>query len=1045
MSKADFFCPADGTCKDDIFVNGLRQIFSPEYIDSFISGRNMSSQLASTNTEYPIQIIAHSLGIVTIILIGLYLIWLLYSRLFKMSHTGQAVQDKETLMTIVRPTASFIAVFPTTYGFPIIVYLLSLVAMMSNGTTNWIMSKFSSSPVSMSNPFLFEKTQDTQDANGRYIYKTGSNIRSTGALRELNHLKEPAYIGYQHGLCLKHWSENNMQAFPYFPRSHAYGSVPSGKVTIQFLDISQRNFVEKVFDFAMTYNIVDITNGTTAERKDEMIASGSANPICGEFNVDFSTPAEVASQLKKSTSHTNQDLEAVQDEARAYRDSVAYRGSIVTNTRNVYQISAYLMGLDMAIGENPSNPHLKSTRNAVYKSFYTKTKQALFENSNVSVPQSIRNAQTSATNAEGLSQKVDNRTMSSLLNTHVKSVMDNMNSAPFMMGFADGSVNRAGASIAQSQPTQNSNNIDILFGLVDSSIEGKLDQAHYQILGNTSTSSQPNLSFYEQQLKTINERLKERVLAKGWLNAGNATSITKKLNEMLNSNLFSKTTSGKFYAMDMQTQYDDDHMAGINEHAESINLAISHLNTKVQQYPQSYVGTGVKMHAMMSNNGAGAQRSADVGAVENLISGEFIADIEKSILAPLMNTGGTGFTSNQQVFENLRQTGETALAVGFVLDSIHSGLKVGATATDGINIIGINLITQAISNAMKVALITVGGTLQELSDFLDNIHTFFSITMPMLPNIIMVLAGLGTYIQLVVTSIAVILYMILHAKPDTTFVGSNIQLYLLFLNVFLRMPLIYSAFLMTTVILGVIIPIAVQIWFNAKTDILSADAQAGFFTVLYALASVKKTWYVLAGLLTGITYVTASLIQEIPEMVASIMNTNVYPVVGALNTERFISGVAGGMSTQRQYKNKAISDIKDKNKADTKANQDGVDKQIRDKENSIKEKESQMRELQRGGSLGGGGISGGQAMKVKNLQAQIKKEKGELEGMKQNLANHSGFAGMIRSRKAFTGSTDYGTPKEALQSRIANARAKARMASKAPLRAASSLNKFLKR
>lgn len=1040
--RAKFFCPVDGDtptpCGDDMFVNGMRKIFSPEYIDSLIGGTNNVTTKAIENTEFPIQIITHSLAVVTTIMLGLYLFWVLYARLVRTSQTGSAVEEKETLMTIVRPLYAFVAVFPTTYGFPLIVHALLLVAMLSNGTANWLMARFTSSPLQVSSSFLFEQTnvraKGTYSPNG-YEFKMGNAIRSTGVLRDLNQLKHSSFIGFQHGLCLKHWSENKMEAYAFFPRSPSSGSVPTGITSVRFYDVSQKGTLEKMAYWFLTNKPSD-TGQASAEEMSK--ASGSANPICGRYSVDFITQPELANEIRKSEDLNNTSLQSVKKEIDELKDTIAIRGSAIINARGVHNLQAYLMGVDMALGSKVvsggGSPLLKEARDGLYDRFYQIANKAIND----------RGLTTTATlamsnNTSNLYAGRFNTGLGALENLnarHITPVLNQIKTKNFMMGysgFVPTNLYDINKGVSLSAVNEGSSDpLEVLFGVIDGQIEPKLDKAHYEVMGNTRHNAQPNLIDQEQRITAIKEKVERAVLSKGWLNAGNSTAITRKLNQMLNTNLLSQIVKGDYYAMDMQTDYAKGEMDNIKSTAEEINNGIGKLSDRVQLYPQDYVGTATKAHAVKSNIGDGGEVVEDKGFGENYLSVGFVNQLEKSMINAMLGDPETKFNPDHNILESMRNTGELALVGAIGIDTIATTINAGASMTENIVVLG-SSIGQPIANLFKVAWAVIGGSIEELSDFLHNMHTFMAITIPMLPNVILVLAGLGGFIQLVVTSIAVVLYMIMHAKPEQTFVGSNIQLYLLFLNVFLRPILIYSAFLMTTVLLTVIIPIAIEVWFATKPDTVAEVGASPYFSLMWTLASMKKSWYVLAGMITGVTYITASLIQEIPEMVANIMNTNVYPVMGALNSERFISQMVSSASSQSGYRKKAVDGIRQNNLARAKQNQDEFDRQrtelkdevknsaddLANKQRRVDDLESERNSENRAGRLGGGGMSVGQQLALGEKIAKAKTElassqeaydtnKARLSRYEHNARAYSGRFGVIRPSQRMSLDRDFG-------------------------------------
>lgn len=984
-----FLCPADDNCKHDIIVNMLRKVFGDEYINAMLGVTDTLVKSAEDNIiDYPIQIIVQNLGVLSMAVISIIIMWTIFSRLALTARTGTPFMDKENTATLVRPIFSLVMVMPMQYGYPLIAHIMLMAVLISNGFNNTVFKQTSNH--ALNSPFMFERQELSEAEAQRQLnnptkteakYKVGRDLRSTGALKDANRLKEGAYLGAMHGYCLKHWHNNGMDSFAEVEYTSVNALRAEGVIKIGYKDISQRNFASRLWGA-----VTNLFSGGTNSN-----ASGSSNPICGEMTLDFVTAEELYDQINEFDGHPNASIANILKDTEALRTQMAVDGAIIHNIRASQIAQAYVAGMDYALGSTIVND-INNPVAKVRKEVRVKLARAI--NSTVSavgrladeneLKATLNDTRLNAHKARNASaQQLYTRfmayptriyiypTLNAMSGGHYRTNTDFANTnIPF--GFVDvahvgaGGANSVFSLFSEVNPpaegwefnTQKANGetltasppmIDKLFAPVEKHLETTLDLMSYVVMGNTGTNEQPNFEDYNKEVERVRNNMNKLINSRGWVYAPSALLVSARLREELSNRVISDPLESKIFSMNLQTEVDDkDADSRITSTIDELETIFGALNEQVSNYGGNYIGTGLKQLVTFGNTGRHGANAFDGKKMASWLDTSIILSLERQMIS-YATGGASAYTAEQvDVISNLQGVGQIAWGGAVVVATINGGIETGVTMA------GVKLsVMDATANMMQfihnLVLHTISPNLQEAYEFFDNIHTLFAVTIPLQPSMILGLAVLGFLIQAIVAVLVSVPYMIMHALPDHQFIGTNTQIYLLVVNILITPILIMAGYMMSKGILNAIIPVIIDIWQTAKAN-TAGHATGDFSQFMITIALMKKSWYILGASLVAIVHIVTSLAQELPEKVSGFMNIAV-PTLSALNSERFIGGLSNSMATNQHHNKSKIAQKRSK----VDAHNAGQEKEL---ENRVAEAKEWEKDRQNGGDGFGNNADG---------------------------------------------------------------------------------------
>lgn len=236
------------------------------------------------------------------------------------------------------------------------------------------------------------------------------------------------------------------------------------------------------------------------------------------------------------------------------------------------------------------------------------------------------------------------------------------------------------------------------------------------------------------------------------------------------------------------------------------------------------------------------------------------------------------------------------------------------------------------------------------------VAAYFSVFIPTMPFVFLLMAAIGWFIQVFQTIVGMLLWAIMHAIPGGDFIGGQQHGYFALVSLFFRPIIIIVGFFLAFELYDPIITLLVQGYFDMHQSLIMSGSSFELLAAFELLSTWALHLMVLANLVLAATYLVFGLIQELSDTTLEFMGTRVFAGFGNQETKSVAQGSAGtfGSAQQASAMNKRQSkDALKKSRAD-----------------AAKPKETNGG----GAATGGGGDMGGGAAA-------------------NNAANNGGFAG----------------------------------------------------
>ena len=458
------------------------------------------------------------------------------------------------------------------------------------------------------------------------------------------------------------------------------------------------------------------------------------------------------------------------------------------------------------------------------------------------------------------------------------------------------------------------------------------------------------------ELAQKSKELQARLALSGWLNAGTTQSILRKYS--------SQSATGIF-----QRPYEVFYSTGIKSEETKDNAYLNDFVTISDIAKEKIVG---------SVNESGAVNS-EMAVQDNI---EKLVDNPKSLtglyestgnatLAPLSTLNqtavnaliGTGQDDQDDALYRIQSTGETiimaAVATKTVLMVVDSNIKLTKMATRiGSVVIGTIPFLDAAQKGEAIA-----NTIGDGESFLDKwilapalalaedfmkIGKTLSVTIPVMPYFFLLLAATGWVVQIIQTSFGMPLWLIMHAVPDRSFIGSQQQGYVTLIALLFRPALILAGFYVSFVLYDPILTFYTTGFWQVQATLAGGSATNSVSEMLIYLGTLYYYWLVFCAGLMMITYLIFGLTQELSDGVLSWLGTNLLQNFGNLNTTSTMQGAASkinsagsGIAAKRAaLAEKRKAQGKKGNDGDGKDDKDGKDNKDPDSKNVNSEKTS---------------------------------------------------------------------------------------------------------
>lgn len=222
----------------------------------------------------------------------------------------------------------------------------------------------------------------------------------------------------------------------------------------------------------------------------------------------------------------------------------------------------------------------------------------------------------------------------------------------------------------------------------------------------------------------------------------------------------------------------------------------------------------------------------------------------------------------------------------------------------------------------------------EIRDFLFTISRVFGVVIPTMPYIFLIMAAVGWMLQIIQTLFGMPLFFIMHAIPQSTFIGNQQQGYVTLVSLFFRPIIIISAFFLAFALYDPMLTYLTQGFIAMHGQVVGSDSTNSFGRLMTMFFSFKYYWMVYAASLMMLTYLIFGLVQELADSVLNWLGTNLLHGFGNLETSGIMKDANANMKQSQANSDKALMDKMKKNKKtggdddddkDTKGDKGGKD------------------------------------------------------------------------------------------------------------------------
>lgn len=392
------------------------------------------------------------------------------------------------------------------------------------------------------------------------------------------------------------------------------------------------------------------------------------------------------------------------------------------------------------------------------------------------------------------------------------------------------------------------------------------------------------------------------LLRNGWLGAGTARMRLASLRQSLSSTLYANPSSFTLTNLDKQ----EENNSKFNQHIESV----AGVNDGVMK---AFNSSKLKDESIMfsssfatSTLSPAVNNSLDVSKLGDGISGatvEWIKSAERDAINSILGTktasddGKLDLSgSDGDILARIQYSGELFGLTSMSLNGMKivlAGLNAKAQAAGNAGAISAVLgFLPALAAGLQAFLETViNPFLKEVTDALDNMRTMLGTIVPNLPYVLLAMAAVGWFLQIIMTMFGMPLFLIMHALPGDRFMGSQQQGWVTILALFFRPILIISAFFVALFIYEPLVVYFTNAFFAMRGQ-TGMSSSTGFGYGLSYITSMRDFWYMYGASLIMLTYLIFGTVQEMSDGILDWLGTNLLRNFGNLPSEKFMGGVA---------------------------------------------------------------------------------------------------------------------------------------------------------
>ena len=424
----------------------------------------------------------------------------------------------------------------------------------------------------------------------------------------------------------------------------------------------------------------------------------------------------------------------------------------------------------------------------------------------------------------------------------------------------------------------------------------------------TGTVTKENQYSANPELNNLINDLNKAILNGGWATSGTNRSKLTNFRTALQTTLNGRPYDASLPRLTKSDEQDDNLNKFIEKFTQVRDSVIAATGDKA---PSDFSDFTVEATvADMEANGKNASALSDNMASN---STNFLLRSEKKSLEYLTGTGN----NNVDALSRIQSVGETFLIAAVAFDTMliaaSSGfipLKFAAGNVAGQASGGYSFI-QALWDFL-INILTP--RLMEIRDFLFTISRVFGVVIPTMPYIFLIMAAVGWILQIIQTLFGMPLFFIMHAIPQSTFIGNQQQGYVTLVSLFFRPIIIISAFFLAFALYDPMLTYLTQGFIAMHGQVVGSDSTNSFGRLMTMFFSFKYYWMVYAAALMMLTYLIFGLVQELADSVLNWLGTNLLHGFGNLETSGIMKDANANMKQSQANSGKALMDKMKKNK-----------------------------------------------------------------------------------------------------------------------------------
>lgn len=414
----------------------------------------------------------------------------------------------------------------------------------------------------------------------------------------------------------------------------------------------------------------------------------------------------------------------------------------------------------------------------------------------------------------------------------------------------------------------------------------------------------------EEDVKMLKE-FEKSVYARGWMGAGIGRAKMASARRSIYESLYANDNSFGMNLLSPPSEKEDDENREWSNHLSSLRGVFASVQGDLSERRNRLDGKSSQDHLVNSSflresvmvteqNISAKNAAARYFDGNSFIEG--LRNMEASVVSTITGAQENGTAgeidfskSNGDMLVRIQETGEMIAARGVIISSIRVGLDMLAAATESSGESLVAKVSGVISVAAGTLVAVLNGIvafLATVSEVLNKVATMMAVIIPSLPYISLTVAGIGWIMQIVMTLLAMQLFMIMHALPSNGFLGSQQQGWVALLVLFVRPLLIVVGFFAAFALYEPLVTYLTNAFFalRGNTGAYSSDliGIAAWFSTFTAF------WYMYAGTLVVVTYLVFSMPQEIGDEIGGWLGTGLHRTFGNINSSRLFGGASAG-------------------------------------------------------------------------------------------------------------------------------------------------------